>query len=189
MSRQLSHCLTVSISLQPQLLIKEVSIPKGEGMRALMSLILMTIIIKREMKMVRRNHALTYTYIPYPIRVFVWAYRSIWEWEGDCCWCNADSKWTDSSTSSITVSSCITNFLDSSLLSLLASLYNICTEQLPTECLLAKLVLKDKDAQTLFTHTLIFCHCRLLFPPSTSSCMLSWHWRWVRTSVKGVFQH
>ena len=64
------------------------------------------------------------------------------------------------------------NFLDSYLLSLLASLYNICTEQLPTECLLAKPVLKEKDAELCLTHTLIFCHCKLLFPPSTSSCML-----------------
>ena len=64
MSSQLSlfNCMICINSLQPQLLIKEVTIPKGEGMRALMPLIMMTTIIKREIKMVRRKHALTYTF-------------------------------------------------------------------------------------------------------------------------------
>ena len=83
------------------------------------------------------------------------------------------------------------NFLDSSLLSLLASLYNICTEQLPNEWLLAaKLVLKDKDAETLFdtyTHFLPLqagfptinklMHVALTLVVSTTQC------------EKNIFQH
>ena len=45
------------------------------------------------------------------------------------------------------------NFLDSSLLSFLASLYNISSEQI---CLLAKPVLKNKEAETLFD---VYTHC------------------------------
>ena len=56
------------------------------------------------------------------------------------------------------------NFLDSYLLSLLASLYNICTEQLPTECLLAKTVLKDKDTETLFDPYTHFLPLQAPFP-------------------------
>ena len=55
-------------------------------------------------------------------------------------------------------------FLDSYLLSLLASLYNICTEQLPTECLLAKTVLKDKDTETLFDAYTHFLPLQAPFP-------------------------
>ena len=56
------------------------------------------------------------------------------------------------------------NFLNSSLLSLLTSLYNICTEQLPNECLLPKPVLKDKTLKLCLTHTLIFLPLQAGFP-------------------------
>lgn len=63
------------------------------------------------------------------------------------------------------------HFLDSSLLSSLASLYNICNEQLSNECLLAKPILKDK-AETLFEAYTHLCQCKLLFLQYQSSLLL-----------------
>jgi hypothetical protein len=56
------------------------------------------------------------------------------------------------------------NFLDSSILSLLASMYSVSPEQLPNECLPAKNVLKDKEAETMFDTSTHLLPLRDAFP-------------------------